>query len=124
MAKTNPFDFVDSVSSSKEDIMDRENERDYSPYLTNRALSYHADSVLYAAEMNLWRDLENRLQYDYLRHSLRRRGRRSKWHKPEDTEAIDLLCWRYNISRDKARAALAILTPDHVQDIKRQREAT
>ena len=47
---TNPFDYVNSVSSSKKDMMrDTENdelaEKDYNPFIVNRALSYHQDCV-------------------------------------------------------------------------------
>lgn len=123
MSKTNPFEFVDSVSSTKINLMEAgASERDYSPYLTNRSLSYHSDAVLYANEMNFWSGLDNRLQYEYLLRSLRRRSRRGKWVKPEDAEAVELVSWRYGLSREKARAALELLTSDHVLDIKRQRE--
>lgn len=125
MSKTNPFDFVDSVSETKVDlIQEGASEGDYSPFLTNRSLSYHSDAILFANEMNLWRGLDGRLQYDYLRHSLRRRRRRSKWVKPDDAQAVDLVSWRYGLSRVKARDALALLSSDHVDLIRRQRESS
>ena len=54
MKKTNPFDFVKSVSNTKKDIMvDDIEEKQYTPFLTNKALSYHQDAVYFANEMNI-----------------------------------------------------------------------
>ena len=49
-----PFDFLDAISSTKEDIIrdgDAE-ERDYNAYVINRSLSYFPDSIFDAQEMN------------------------------------------------------------------------
>ena len=44
----NPFDFVSAVSYTKQDIMpDTLAEKAYNPFITNKALSYHQDSVLF-----------------------------------------------------------------------------
>jgi hypothetical protein len=63
----NPFDFVSAVSYTKEDIMpDSIAEKAYNPYLTNKSLSYHQDSVLFANEMNSRYHLDHRLQFQFL----------------------------------------------------------
>ena len=62
--KRNPFDFVKSVSYDKKDIMvDDIEEKAYQPFLINKALSYHQDSVFFANEMNVRGSTDNRLQY-------------------------------------------------------------
>ena len=53
----NPFDFINSVSHNKKDLItDSENpefaEKLYQPFLVNRGLSYFPDTILYANEMN------------------------------------------------------------------------
>ena len=64
MKKTNPFDFVKAVSHTKKDIMvDDIEEKQYAPFLTNKALSYHQDAVYFANEMNIRHGVDNRLQY-------------------------------------------------------------
>ena len=64
LSKTNPFDFVKSVSSTKKDIMlDDVDEKSYAPYLTNKSLSYHKDAIFFANEMNLKHGVDHRLQY-------------------------------------------------------------
>ena len=79
----NPFDFVNSITYSKKDIMNDINEKEYAPFLVNRSLSYHQDTLLYANEMNSRFDVSHRLQYHYLLNSIRKRKRFAKWAKPE-----------------------------------------
>lgn len=119
--KVGPFDLIDSASHTKVDMMreDPSLEKIYSPYLTNRSLSYHSDAVLYANEMNAMHHLDPRMQYDYLRLSLRARSRRSRWAKPEDQEAIDSVSWMYDMSPSKARAAILVMRDEHVEEIKK-----
>jgi hypothetical protein len=90
MSKTNPFDFVKSVSSDKKDIMvDEIEEKAYAPFLTNKALSYHQDSVFFSNEMNIRHGTENRLQYLFFLNTLRKRQRFSKWQKPYTIKKLD-----------------------------------
>ena len=79
MSKRNPFDFVKSVSSDKTDIMvDDIEEKAYQPFLINKALSYHQDSVFLTNEMNIRHGVDNRLQYVFFLNTLRKRQRFSK----------------------------------------------
>ena len=93
-------------------------ESSYSPYMVNRALSYFPDTIFYAAEMNRLWELDNRLQYDFLREAVRRRKRFSKWFKPEKVDDLEILKRYYNFSNDKARAALAALTDEEIKTIR------
>lgn len=88
-----PFEYVDSVSHGKTDMMrgtkdDDEAERGYVPFLTNRALSYHVDSVMHANEMNSRHWAQKLLQYDYLLASLRKRKRFGKWAKETEDDRL------------------------------------
>jgi hypothetical protein len=119
-----PFDFVESVTYTKVDLLaEGRDEREYNAWLTNRALSYHSDTVLYANEMNRFSDLATKMQYDYLRLSVRKKQRRSKWHKPQDQEAVELVCWRFNWSPDKARSMMSLLPVGYVEEIRELRES-
>ena len=49
-AKTNPFDYITAINVSKKNLMrgsnnDKIAEKDYSPFLSNRSLSYFADTI-------------------------------------------------------------------------------
>jgi len=111
-----PFDFLNSINDNKEDIMVEEKE--YSPYMVNRGLSYFPDTLFYANEMNANWGLEHRLQYDFLRTSIRRRKRFSKWFKETKDSDLEAVKEYYNYNDRNARFALRILSPEQVKDIK------
>lgn len=113
-----PFDFVNSVNFTKKYIINDENESTYAPYLTNRSLSYFKDSVLLANEMNIKHQLDNKLQYDFLINTLRKRKRFSKWLKSETNESIVAIKEYFNYSEEKASDALKLLTEEQVNIIK------
>jgi len=98
---------------------DELSEREYKPFLANRSLSFHADSILYANEMNRLGHLDNLLQYDFYMKSLRSRKRFSKWLKPEESENIDIIQEAYKCSLKKAIDASRILTKEHIQSLKK-----
>ena len=106
----NPFDYVNSITYTKKDIMTDLNESEYSPFLTNRALSYHQDCILYANEMNRRFDIPNKLQYHYLLNTIRQRKRFAKWHKPERINDLKIVIEYYSVSREKAEEYLTILS--------------
>ena len=111
----NPFDYVNSITYTKEDIMTDLNESEYSSFLTNRALSYHQDCILYANEMNRRFDVPNKLQYSYLLNTIRRRKRFAKWHKPKVVDDLQIVMEYYLVSRAKAEEYLKLLSADQIQ---------
>ena len=111
----NPFDYVNSITYTKEDIMTDLNESEYSPFLTNRALSYHQDCILYANEMNRRFDVPNKLQYHYLLNTIRKRKRFAKWHKPIVVDDLQIVMEYYLVSRAKAEEYLKLLSADQIQ---------
>lgn len=114
--KKNPFDFVKSVSYDKENIMlDEYDETSYSPYLTNRALSYHEDSIYFTNEMNIRFDTGNRLQYLFFLNILRKRKRFSTWEKPHENEQVDIVSKYYDVSTSKAKEYFSLLTTDQIE---------
>ena len=74
------FDYVTSINDNKKDIMkDDIDERGYSPFHTNRSLSYFNDTVGLANVVNQYHHLDNKLQYHFLINIVRKRKRFSKW---------------------------------------------
>jgi len=127
MAKTNPFNFTTSVSSSKKNLMrDTDNdtlaEKSYSPFLTNRALSYHNDTVAIANEMNIRHSLDKRLQYEFLLNIIRPKKRYAKWSKKEKGGDVDIVKEYYKYNDIKARQALTILTKGQIAEIRNKLE--
>jgi len=114
----NPFDFVNSITYSKQDIMNDINEKEYAPFLVNRSLSYHQDTLLYANEMNSRFDISHKLQYHYLLNSIRKRKRFAKWSKPELADDLKIVMEYYLVSREKAEEYLTILSKKDIGILK------
>jgi hypothetical protein len=70
--------------------------------------------------MNYHHPLPKALQYRYLLGSVRKKKRRSPWHKEdaEKTKLAELVSRAFNLSPVKARQALQLLTPEQIESIK------
>ena len=117
----NPFEFVNAINYTKKNIMiDDITEKAYAPYMVNRQLSYFPDTVLAANEMNRNHHLDNRLQFDFFINIIRKRKRFSKWYKPETISDLDAVKKYYGYSNEKARQVLSLLSPEHINELKRK----
>ena len=116
----NPFDYVKSITYTKQDIMNDLNESEYESYLINRALSYHQDCLLYANEMNRRFELSNRLQYHYLLNTIRKRKRFAKWSKPQEIDDLKIVMDYYSVSREKAEEYLKLLGNNKIAILKKR----
>ena len=121
----NPFDFVTDINLGKKDIMTNSDnpelaEETYNPYLTNKSLSYFADTVHYANLMNMHSDLDNFMQYSFLLNIVRKRKRFSKWHKATDDEDLQAVIDYYGYSVKKAKEALNIFGDEQLSIIKQK----
>lgn len=118
-SKITPFDWINSVQQTKEDLMvDEYMEKSYNSYIVNRGLSFGADTVIYANEMNSRPHIDKRLQYDFLLNSIPAKKRFNKWIKTETVDNIDIIKEYYGYSDEKAKQALDVLTPEQISDIR------
>jgi len=110
--KTSPFDFMAAVSQTKKDIIKESPEiaKDYIPYITNKGFGFFPDSVLFANEMNLHSNIPETCQYYYYMASLRKRMRRSQWHKLEQNDDLDMIKQVYQVRPEIAKQYLKILS--------------
>ena len=119
MSKRNPFDFVKSVSYDKKDLMvDEVEEKSYQPFLVNKALSYHQDSVFLVNEMNVRHSTDNRLQYLFFINTLRKRQRFSKWHKPYESKKLDTVKAYFGVSTKVAKEYLELINEKQYRELK------
>lgn len=120
----NPFDYVNAILYTKKDIMEQNgNEKDYNPFLTNRALSYHRDSIFTAQQLNLLPGLDNKLQFRYLINTIRPMKRDKKqWAKKKENNDIDAVIEYFGYDYKQALIALSILSKDQLKQIKRKLE--
>jgi len=116
-----PFDYVNSINYTKEDLMEDDNdERSYNSYLINRSLSYFSDTVGLANVVNRYHHLDNKLQYHFLINIIRKRKRFSKWMKPETESDIEVVKEYYGYNNEKARQVLSLLSPEQITIIKQK----
>ena len=124
--KYGPFDFVNSINSGKNLFEDEEDfeqvEKEYNPWLTNKAMSYYGDTIDFANMMNQYYNLDKKLQYTFLINIIRPRNRRSKWAKKEDGEHVEIVAKAYGYSLKKAEQALLLLSPNDIDALKQRQE--
>ena len=111
----NPFNYVKSINEKTEYI---DNVRDYNAYLTNQALSYSMDTIMFAQELNQFPNLPAEAQYDLLYNSVRKGKRYSKWYKAEEVDNLEMVMEYYDYSKEKALAALQVLSQRDIKEIK------
>jgi hypothetical protein len=119
---SNPFDYVNSILQNKKNlIVDELTEKDYSPFLVNRTLSYHKDCILYANEMNRRHLTDKKLQYDFLLNTIRSQKRPfAKWVKSEKSDNLECIKQVFGLSDQKAREAMRLLSDEQIQQLKEQ----
>ncbi len=117
--KISPFDFINDINYAKKNlIVDDVTEKQYSPWMINRGLSFNPETIIPANEMNCRPHLENALQNAFLINTIRARKRFDKWIKIEDDAEVEMIKEYYGYSNEKARQALTILTEEQKQYIK------
>jgi hypothetical protein len=121
----NPFNYLNSITYSKNDLMEKDNEtrdieRGYSSFIINRSLSYFIDTVSFANVVNRYHHLDNKLAYHFLINIIRKRKRFSKWIKPEVESDIRVIKQYYGYSNEKARQVLPLLSPEQITIIKQK----
>ena len=116
-----PFDYLNAINYTKENIIvDDITEKDYNPFMVNRGLSYFADTILMANEMNQHAHLDKKLQFDFFINIVRKKKRFSKWFKPETVSDVEVVKEYYGYSNDKARQALSLLTQEQLNILRKK----
>lgn len=119
------FAYVNAINSTKVDLMtgsedDVREEKEYVPFVVNRSLSYFPDTVLHANEMNMYPDLDKKLQFHYLINSVRARKRFSKWAKKTEDNDLSAVMEYYGYNARNAETALQLLSPDQIEQVKQR----
>lgn len=116
--KLSPFDFVNAIHQRQNLIVDDDTERQYNPFLINRALSFGHDTIIPANEMNCRAHLDKRAQNIFLINMIVPKKRYNKWLKAETVENVELVQHYYGYSISKARQVLPLLSEEEIQIIK------
>jgi hypothetical protein len=119
-----PFDFVTAINSSKKNLINEDPalEKEYNPFLTNKALSYFTDTIMDANQMNMHHGLDKKLQFDYLINIVRPGKRFSKWAKKVENNDRDLVKTYYGYNDRNADVALSLLSAEQLKIIREKLE--
>ena len=115
-------DWLNSINFNKDNLIEEDPESisSYPPYIVNRCLSGHLDTVLFANEMNKYSNLDKDMQYSFFLYTLRKRKRFSPWLKKEQVDDLDLVKKHYGYSNEKAKVAVSLLTKTQIETIRNQ----
>ena len=117
----NPFEYVNAICDSKQNlIVDEASEKAYNPFMINRTLSYHFDTVLLANEMNQRAHLDKKLQNDFLINTVRKKRRFAKWMKPLSSDDLEVVKEYYGYSNEKARQVLPLLNDEQMGQLRQR----
>ena len=117
----NPFEFVNAICDTKQNlIVDEISEKQYNPFMVNRSLSYHYDTVLLANEMNQRAFMDKKPQFDFLINIVRRRKRFAKWIKPLSSDDLEVVKFCYGYSNEKARQVLPLLSSNTMGQLRKR----
>lgn len=114
-------DIIPSILQTKKVMVTEENEKEYVPFVVNKALSFHYDCVLFANEMNKVPNIDGILQYQFLLNRIRGYKRPfQKWQKRETIEDLDTIKEYYNCSTEKAKEVLTVLNDGQIDEIRKR----
>jgi hypothetical protein len=113
-------DIIPSILQTKKCLINDEiDQKDYVPFVVNRALSYHLDCVPYANEMNMYNGLDKDMQYQYLLNSVRPMKRKFQpWQKSSVIKDLECVKEYFGYSNNKAKDALRILSESQLAEIR------
>lgn len=116
MSQITPFDWLNSINL-KTDVDDPECKT-YNSFIVNRGLSYFRDTVLWANEMNQRQTLDNDIKHSFLKTTINKKKRFSKWFKAEKNDDIEVVIESYKVSRQRAIELLSLLDKEKLNSLR------
>lgn len=111
-------DWLNSINFSKEDLTDHIKE--YPPFIVNRCMSGHMDTIMYANEMNKHHFLDKDMQYSFYLNIVRKRKRFSPWIRKDKNSDLEFVKQYYGYSTEKASQIMKILSNEQIEFIKKR----
>ncbi len=120
-----PFKFfLNSINSTKKNVLLEDTngkiEQAYNSYIINKSLSYFPDTIIQSNTVYMYFNLDNKLKYDFLLNSIRKRKRFTPWVKSTAEENIEVIKMYFNVGNEKANEILSLLNENHINKIKEQ----
>lgn len=118
MSNVTPFDFVKSVTETKENIYEG-NEAQYNPFVINKAISFNVDCLLIVQELNKYSSIPKDVQYLFLLNSLEKKRRYGRWvRKDAVSEDIALIKEAFDYNDDKALSVLNMMSDKQLLELR------
>lgn len=114
-------DYLNAINYTKEKLLDSDDEtwkKKYPPYIVNKCLAPHNDTIMLVNEINMRHHLDKKLQFDFLLNSIRKRKRFEPYVRSGKIKDIEYVKEYYGYSNEKAKVALKILTKENILTIK------
>ena len=111
-------DIIPSLMTTKNYCLD--DDKEYVPRVINKAISLHEDCIFIAAQMNLYKELPNKAQYDYYFFTIKQRRRSFiPWIKFEKDKNLELVMKYFDCNEKKAKEALSIINKEQLKMIRK-----
>ena len=117
-------DWLNSINFTKNNLIETNPDsiKDYAPFIINKCLSGHIDTILFANEMNMNHHLSKDMQYSFYLNSLRKRKRYSPWINKDKVTELECIKQYYGYCNKKASQVLKILSKEQITFIKQKFE--
>jgi len=92
-------------------------EKKYPAYIINKCIAPFQDTIFLVNEMNRNHHIDNKLQFDFLLNSLRKRKRYTPWLKAKKEKYLECIKEYYGYNNEKAKSALNILNDEQIKTI-------
>ena len=117
-------DYLNAINLTKKNLLDTDDEtweKKYPPFVINKCMSMHYDTLMQANEMNGYLFLPKKLQFDFFINSVRKKKRfGGKWLSSSKLKNLDYIKEYYGYSNEKAKTALNILSKEQIETIKKR----
>ena len=117
-------DYLNAINLTKKNLLDTDDEtweKKYPPFVINKCMSMHYDTLMQANEMNGYHFLPKKLQFDFFINSVRKKKRfGGKWLSSSKLKNLDYIKEYYGYSNEKAKTALNILSKEQIETIKKR----
>lgn len=125
MSNVNLFDYLNDITHNKEYLFDPLDSSEYKPFVINKGLGQHLDTVLLANEMNKRNNfISKEMHHDFLFYSVDAKKRFGKWAKQDttDMELVGYIQNKYSVNKDHALTYLSMMDKDEVKFLLKESE--
>jgi hypothetical protein len=116
-------DYLNAINDTKVNLFaenrdDLTVEKEYSPYIINRCMSYFPDTIFQVNQINRFGDVPKEHHFMFLSGIIPKRKRFSKWIKKEKFDDIDLVKQVFGYSTKRAEEVVSLLSKEQLQEMR------